>query len=105
MPELSFFVIVAILKENGRITFLPEQNSSGLQGAGHCLSLAGNVRELEHAVRRIILTRHYRGEASGPAPELCRELSAQVEAGALDAQSLLAKYCRHLHQRLGTMRR
>jgi transcriptional regulator with AAA-type ATPase domain len=59
----------------------------------------GNVRELEQAVRRIILTRHYRGEESGPAPELGRELSAEVEAGAIDAQTLLAKYCKLLHQR------
>jgi hypothetical protein len=59
----------------------------------------GNVRELEQAVRRIILTRHYRGETNGPSPGLSGQLSAEVEAGTLDAQTLLAKYCKLLHQR------
>ena len=59
----------------------------------------GNVRELEQAVRRIILTQHYRGETNGHAPELCKELLTEVEGGVLDAQTLLAKYCRLLHQR------
>jgi transcriptional regulator of acetoin/glycerol metabolism len=76
------------------------QKQSGLASEpGTAYPWPGNVRELEQAVRRIILTRHYRGEANGTAPELCRELSAEVEAGALDAQTLLAKYCKLLHQR------
>jgi predicted transcriptional regulator len=54
---------------------------------------------LEQVVRLIILTWHYRGETNGPAPELSRALSAEVEAGTLDSQTLLAKYCKLLHQR------
>lgn len=63
---------------------------------------SGNVRELEQAVRRIIITRHYRGE-TGPAPGgQLEQLTAGIDSGTMDAQSLLAGYCRLLHQRFGT---
>lgn len=61
----------------------------------------GNVRELEQATRRILLTGHYEPAfpttPAGTAPWL-----DQAQAGALDAESLLAAYCAHLHQRHGT---
>ncbi len=62
----------------------------------------GNVRELEQAVRRIILTRRYQGDTQKPAPGVTAQLLAEIEAGTLDAQELLAKYCRLLHERHGT---
>jgi hypothetical protein len=62
----------------------------------------GNVRELEQAVRRIILTGHYRGDVEVAVPDVERELSMELESGTLDAQSLLAEYCRLLHRRHGT---
>ena len=62
----------------------------------------GNVRELEQAVRRIILTQHYRGDATSPAPDVRAQLLTEVEAGTLDAQTLLAKYCHLLYLRHGT---
>src|SRR6266571_1175148 len=62
----------------------------------------GNVRELEQAVRRIILTQHYQGDAKSLAPDLRAQLLLDVEAGTLDAQTLLANYCHLLYLRHGT---
>jgi hypothetical protein len=60
----------------------------------------GNVRELEQAVRRICLTGHYL-PAAAPAGE--RSLFAErVDRGELNADDLLAGYCRSLYARHGT---
>ena len=56
----------------------------------------GNVRELEQAVRRILLTGRYAGESAAEA-----DFWRQAQAGALDARSLLARYCALLYQRCG----
>jgi hypothetical protein len=66
-------------------------------------SWPGNVRELEQAVRRIIITRHYRGDtASAASGEPTERLVANILAGSLDAQQLMAEYCGLLYRRLGT---
>ena len=62
----------------------------------------GNVRELEQAARRVLLSGRYE-----PAPVKRSEAADeawldQAAEGALDAESLLAAYCAHLHQRHGT---
>ncbi len=62
----------------------------------------GNVRELEQAIRRILLTREYRGDLRVVAPDLCAQLQAGVAAGTLDADALLAGYCRLLYEWHGT---
>lgn len=62
----------------------------------------GNVRELEQAVRRILLTHHYRGDCSGIKSGLRDLLVKGIDEGNLDAQTLMANYCRLLHQRVGT---
>ncbi len=72
------------------------------EGPGLDYPWPGNVRELEQAVRRIILTRRYQGDTQKPAPCAKTQLLAEMETGALDAQSLLARYCRLLHERHGT---
>ena len=65
----------------------------------------GNVRELEQAVRRILLRGAYvspgRDDAAG-VPDLAA-LSRELEAGSLDARSLLARYCGVLHARTGNL--
>ena len=62
----------------------------------------GNVRELEQAVRRIILTRHYVGDSRAISGGLHEQLVAGIEAGTTDAQTLLAGYCSLLYRRYGT---
>jgi len=62
----------------------------------------GNVRELEQAVRRVLLTRHYSGEYRTASADLCGRLQAGIAEGSLDADTLLAGYCRLLYERLGT---
>ncbi len=63
----------------------------------------GNVRELEQAIRRILLTGGYAGDHRAVAPDRQSQLVAGVIAGSLDADALLAGYCRLLHDRHGTI--
>ncbi len=72
------------------------------EGPGPDYPWPGNVRELEQAVRRIILTGHYSGDKQSRAPGAEAQLLAEMENGTIDAQTLLAKYCRLLHERHGT---
>ena len=63
----------------------------------------GNVRELEQAIRRILLTNRYDGDRGAVAPDATSRWLAGVSAGRLDADELLAGYCRLLHERHGTI--
>jgi DNA-binding NtrC family response regulator len=62
----------------------------------------GNVRELEQAARRILLTGDYTGSARPKPASLKEQLIAGIEAGTLDADALLAGYCRVLYETEGT---
>jgi len=62
----------------------------------------GNVRELEQAVRRVLLTQDYTGDHRAVGPDLCGRLQAGIADGSLDADALLAGYCRLLYDRHGT---
>jgi len=62
----------------------------------------GNVRELEQAIRRIVLTRRYDGDQRVIAPDAPSRLVTDLQAGQLDADALLAGYCRLLYDRHGT---
>lgn len=61
----------------------------------------GNVRELEQAVRRILLTGSYAGSSQPKATLTVEELINGIEAEALDADALLAGYCRLLYESSG----
>jgi hypothetical protein len=60
------------------------------------------VRELEQAVRRILLTKHYEGDHKSVAPDLQSRLRDGIDHGSLDADTLLSDYCRLLYERNGT---
>ena len=62
----------------------------------------GNVRELEQAIRRILLTRQYHPADTPEPTDLRDRLFAGIKRGALDAQTLLAEYCRLLYRSCGT---
>jgi DNA-binding NtrC family response regulator len=59
----------------------------------------GNVRELEQAVRRILLTGDYTGSARPRSNGPREQLVSGIEGGTLDADGLLAGYCRVLYEK------
>ncbi|MFA7160723.1 MAG: sigma 54-interacting transcriptional regulator, partial [Kiritimatiellia bacterium] len=63
----------------------------------------GNVREVEQAVRQIMLTKEYKGDLAAAAkPDARARLRAGIEAGSLDADALLSEYCKLLYKQHGT---
>lgn len=63
---------------------------------------SGNVRELEQAVRRILMTRRYAGDLFAVDPGGEDALLAGIDQGELQAKDLLARYCAILYRRFGT---
>ncbi len=62
----------------------------------------GNVRELEQCVRRVLLKGDYEGDVIPAAQDLLSRISEGVATGTWDAGTLMAAYCKLLHQRHGT---
>ena len=60
------------------------------------------MRELAQAVRRILLKGTYEGDSGTVAPDLCAKLQEGIAAGTLEADALMAGYCRLLYERLGS---
>lgn len=59
----------------------------------------GNVRELEQAVRRILITSHYRGDSKTTKPNIRERLAKGIDTGSLDADTVVRTYCYLLYQR------
>jgi len=77
---------------------LPMVREILIESVGKDYAWPGNVREMEQAVRRILLTRKYEGDHKTVAPDLRSRLVAGIESGSLDADALLSGYCRLLYE-------
>jgi DNA-binding NtrC family response regulator len=64
-------------------------------------SWPGNVRELEQAIRRILVTGHYTANAAPETASLREQLIAGIESQSLNAENLLAGYCKVLYETSG----
>jgi DNA-binding NtrC family response regulator len=71
-------------------------------GVGDGYPWPGNVREVEQAVRRILMTAAYEPGPRAAARDLGDRLLASIEEGTLDAHEMLAMYCALLYRRHGT---
>jgi hypothetical protein len=78
-----------------------EVKAALLKNPGPNYAWPGNVRELEQATRRILLTGSYAPAFPATPPGTAAWLDF-AQKGTLDAESLLAAYCTHLHQQHGT---
>jgi DNA-binding NtrC family response regulator len=98
LRQLLQHVLAGMIGEPAREILLKVETAiQAAVGAGY--GWPGNVRELEQAVRRILLTGAYTGSARPPAAGLREQLIAGIEAGTLDADALLAGYCKVLYER------
>jgi transcriptional regulator with PAS, ATPase and Fis domain len=62
----------------------------------------GNVRELEQAARRVLINSHYAEDSAAMASGVREQLVMGIDAGSLDAETLLRSYCSLLYQRFHT---
>ena len=69
---------------------------------GTAYSWPGNVREVEQAVRRILLNGSYAGDFCHSEGDAVAQLQSAISTGSLTAAELLASYCQLLFQHHGT---
>ena len=98
LRQLLQHVLAGMIGEPARELLLKVE-AAIQQAVGAGYSWPGNVRELEQAVRRILLTGAYTGSARPTSAGPREQLIAGIEAGTLDADALLAGYCKLLYER------
>ncbi len=59
----------------------------------------GNVRELEQCVRRVLMTRRYRGDRANLGADRRERLRRGLDSGDIPARELVRDYCRLLYDR------
>ncbi|MBI5016908.1 MAG: sigma-54-dependent Fis family transcriptional regulator [Deltaproteobacteria bacterium] len=101
MDDLLSLLLRRMFREPPR-DLLSEVRRTIERDVGPTYPWTGNVRELEQAVRRIILTGSYPGDARANGEDLLGRLVEGMQTGTVDAQQLLSSYCRLLYQRHGT---
>lgn len=62
----------------------------------------GNVREMEQAIRRILITSQYEANSKEGSPPVQDPIFTHIQEGNLDAKNLLEAYCTALYQKYGT---
>ena len=60
------------------------------------------MRELEQAVRRILLTKHYKGDICDSALNKTDSCMQEIADGNLSALQVMASYCQMLYEKHGT---
>jgi DNA-binding NtrC family response regulator len=100
LPRLLQHVLTGMIGEPAK-ELVAKVEAAIQESVGADYSWPGNVRELEQAVRRILLNGTYTGSARQKSTSLQELLVARVQAGTLDADALLAGYCKLLYEREG----
>ena len=101
MDELLEHVVERIVGEKSN-ELVATVRQAIAAGVGRDYAWPGNVREVEQAARRILMTAAYEPEPRPAASDRNDRLFASIEQGSLDAQEMLSSYCALLYRRHGT---
>ena len=101
MDELLEHLVERIVGEKSDELVAAAQSAIA-SGVGKDYTWPGNVREVEQAVRRILMTAAYDPGPRAAARDWTDRLLASVAEGTVDAHELLSIYCALLYRRHGT---
>jgi len=104
LPALIHAIIPRLVGESNA-ALEQEVHEAILTGVGADYAWPGNVRELEQSIRRVLLTKRCQPDAVRTHAADEDTVATAMREGALDAKSLLARYCAELYERHGTYER